>query len=155
MLSEFSSGEEGQTSEQLASTSALIKQVQDAYKAQGGNADEITLKQIALAAQNGDEICLHEIRNSARLLGRMLYNINSTLDLDMIIIGGAAKELGEVYLNELKQIIGSAPKTGNISVRYSTVRNNELMGAISVASGIALQKAIELTEKEWVKWLNT
>ncbi|MDR1565476.1 MAG: ROK family protein [Oscillospiraceae bacterium] len=155
MVSGFSSNEEGQTFEQLASTSALIKRVQAAYNAQEGDADEITLKQIALAAQNGNEICLREISSSAKLLGRMLYNINSTLDLDMIIIGGGAKELGEIYLSELKQIIGSAPKTGNIAVRYSTVPNNELMGAISVASRIALQKAIELTEKEWLKWLNT
>ena len=67
--------------------------------------EAITAKEIFAAAQAGDENCLQLIEETAEVLGLVLANLSTVLDVQRIVIGGGVAAAGEILLEPIRTTI--------------------------------------------------
>ena len=80
-------------------------------------AGEITAKEIAQAASEGDTAALHIVREAARWLARGLLTVIRILNPDRIILGGGLTLAGQVLLGPLHQCLA---ELASPTIGYST-----------------------------------
>ena len=74
----------------------------------------------------GDPVTVRALDSSARVLGSVAANLAEYLDIDMIVINGAAVDLGENYLNAVRETARGK------RVEYSSLLNDTtIMGAVN------------------------
>ncbi|NMB01929.1 MAG: ROK family transcriptional regulator [Firmicutes bacterium] len=67
--------------------------------------EDITAEDVFAAANLGDKSCANIVEDTAEVLGIVLANLSTVLDVERIVIGGGVASGGEVLLEPIKQII--------------------------------------------------
>ncbi len=108
---------------------AIIKRVRDgiakgsqskALDLAGGDIDRINLAILKRAAMMGDGYVINIIQDSAKMLGWVIANINVILDVELVIIGGRVIELGEHFIEPIRQTIDRLSPL-NTSIVYASL----------------------------------
>ncbi len=92
----------------------------------GVDAYGITIKDMTDAYIAGDPVTARALDSSARVLGSVAANLAEYLDIDMIVINGAAVDLGDNYLNAVRETARGK------RVEYSSLMcDTTIMGAVN------------------------
>lgn len=92
----------------------------------GIDAYDITIRDMTDAYLAGDPLTVKALNSSARVLGSVAANLAEYLDIDIIVINGAAVELGENYLNAVRETAHGK------KVQYSSLLSDTtIMGAVN------------------------
>ncbi|MFC1928197.1 ROK family protein [Chloroflexota bacterium] len=70
-----------------------------------GEIENITAKEISLAAREGDTLALEVIAKAAYYLGVGIVNLVNILNPEIIIIGGGMSNMGDLLLNPARQVV--------------------------------------------------
>ena len=71
----------------------------------GGRIENITAKEVSLAAQNGDSLAQSVIARTAYYLGIGLVNLVNIFNPEVIIIGGGLSKMGDLLLEPARQVV--------------------------------------------------
>lgn len=113
------------------------------------NDEELTPLAIAIAAENGDEVAMSVVMETARLLAIALVTLVHTIDPEAIVIGGAmtfggaGHSLGEQFMQAIRDHLNArvlASLRGKIAVDFAQLSGDA--GFIG-AAGLARQEATE------------
>lgn len=106
------------------------------YEMVGGDASRVTAREMAAAAQAGDENVKEAITRAAEYLGIGVVNSVVVLHPDLVVIGGGVAQLGDLLLEPirrtLRQRVGMFPTDG-VEIKASLL--GEMAGTLG---GIAL-----------------
>jgi glucokinase-like ROK family protein len=107
--------------------------------------NELTAKDVADGAAEGDVTCIRLIREGGRRVGGVLATLVSFANPSMIVIGGGLAQLGHVLLAEIRSVVyrRSLPlATGNLPVVLSELEGRAgVTGAAVLASDMAFEQA--------------
>jgi glucokinase len=70
-----------------------------------GKLENITAKEVALAAQEGDSLASEVISRAATFLGIGMVNLVNIFNPEMIIVGGGMAKMGDLLLNPARRIV--------------------------------------------------
>ncbi|MET3426491.1 glucokinase-like ROK family protein [Actinoplanes tereljensis] len=108
-------------------------------------AEELTARDVAEGAAEGDVTCIRLIREGGRRVGGVLATLVSFANPSMIVIGGGLAQLGHVLLAEIRSVVyrRSLPlATGNLPVVLSELGGRAgVTGAAVLASDMAFEQA--------------
>ncbi len=90
------------------------------------NGQDITIKDMIDAYNAGDQFTVKAINSSAAVIGSVAANIAEYLDIDIIVINGAAVDLGQGYLEAIRR--AAVGKKVEFS---SLLSDTTIMGAIN------------------------
>lgn len=103
----------------------------------------VTFENIGFAAQKGDKAAEAVIQSMAGDLAFALSNLISTVNPQLIILGGESKKLGRLFLDEIRknlQHIGFRKMVDNVNVTYSVLEQDMyLIGAMKYFMDIHYQ----------------
>ncbi|GAA0549125.1 ROK family transcriptional regulator [Paractinoplanes ferrugineus] len=106
---------------------------------------ELTARDVAEGAAEGDVTCIRLIRAGGRRVGGVLATLVSFANPSMIVIGGGLAQLGHVLLAEIRSVVyrRSLPlATGNLPVVLSELGSRAgVTGAAVLASDMAFEQA--------------
>jgi predicted NBD/HSP70 family sugar kinase len=106
---------------------------------------QITARDVAEGAAEGDVVCIRLIRDGGRRVGGVLATLVSFSNPSMIVIGGGLAQLGHVLLAEIRSVVyrRSLPlATGNLPVVLSELGPRAgVTGAAVLASDAAFEQA--------------
>src|SRR4051794_19476373 len=106
--------------------------------------NELTAKDVADGAAEGDVTCIRLIRDGGRRVGGVLATLVSFSNPSMIVIGGGLAQLGHVLLAEIRSVVyrRSLPlATGNLPVVLSELGGRAgVTGAAVLASDTAFEQ---------------
>jgi glucokinase-like ROK family protein len=106
---------------------------------------EITARDVADGAAEGDVTCIRLIRDGGRRVGGVLATLVSFSNPSMIVIGGGLAQLGHILLAEIRSVVyrRSLPlATGNLPVVLSELGSRAgVTGAAVLASDAAFEQA--------------
>jgi glucokinase-like ROK family protein len=106
---------------------------------------EITARDVAEGAAEGDVTCIRLIRDGGRRVGGVLATLVSFANPSMIVIGGGLAQLGHILLAEIRSVVyrRSLPlATGNLPVVLSELGARAgVTGAAVLASDLAFEQA--------------
>ncbi|GIE90001.1 ROK family transcriptional regulator [Actinoplanes regularis] len=106
---------------------------------------ELTARDVAEGAAEGDVVCIRLIREGGRRVGGVLAALVSFANPSMIVIGGGLAQLGHVLLAEIRSVVyrRSLPlATGNLPVVLSELGSRAgVAGAAVLASDLAFEQA--------------
>ncbi|WP_411267397.1 ROK family protein [Actinoplanes sp. KI2] len=109
------------------------------------DATELSAKDVADGAAEGDVVCIKLIREGGRRVGGVLATLVSFANPSMIVIGGGLAQLGHVLLAEIRSVVyrRSLPlATGNLPVVLSELQGRAgVSGAAVLASDMAFEQA--------------
>ncbi len=71
----------------------------------GGKIEDITAKEVSVAAQSGDSLALEVISQAATYLGIGLVNLVNIFNPEMIIIGGGLSKMGDLLLEPVRRVV--------------------------------------------------
>lgn len=71
----------------------------------GGRLEEVTAKEVSLAAQGGDTLAREVIDKAATYLGVGMTNLVNALNPQMIIVGGGVSQMGELLLGPARWVV--------------------------------------------------
>lgn len=107
--------------------------------------DDLSAKDVADGAAEGDVTCIRLIREGGRRVGGVLATLVSFANPSMIVIGGGLAQLGHVLLAEIRSVVyrRSLPlATGNLPVVLSELGGRAgVTGAAVLASDMAFEQA--------------
>ncbi|WP_433302065.1 ROK family protein [Actinoplanes sp. CA-030573] len=110
-----------------------------------GGGEELSAKDVADGAAEGDVTCIRLIREGGRRVGGVLATLVSFANPSMIVIGGGLAQLGHVLLAEIRSVVyrRSLPlATGNLPVVLSELGGRAgVTGAAVLASDMAFEQA--------------
>jgi predicted NBD/HSP70 family sugar kinase len=107
--------------------------------------DELGTRDVGEAAGLGDYHALEIIKESGRLVGRVLATLVSTLNPSLVIIGGGVANIGHALLGEIRGTVyrRSLPlATRNLPVVLSEL---EGMAGVTGASVLAAEGVLQTT----------
>jgi glucokinase len=104
----------------------------------GGDAGQITPKEMAAAAEAGDEAVRDAILRAADYLGIGVANVVTVLHPDLVVLGGGVAEMGAILIDRVDQVmrkrIGMFP-TDAVRVERSLLGTRAgLLGAVALAA---------------------
>lgn len=106
---------------------------------------QVTAMDVAVAAVEGDVVCVQLIRDGGRRIGTVLAGLVSFVNPSMIVIGGGLAQLGHIMLAEIRSVVyrRSLPlATGNLPLVLSELGPRAgVAGAAVLASEIAFEQA--------------
>jgi glucokinase-like ROK family protein len=106
---------------------------------------EVSARDVAEGAAEGDVTCIRLIRDGGRRVGAVLATLVSFANPSMIVIGGGLAQLGHVLLAEIRSVVyrRSLPlATGNLPVVLSELGARAgVTGAAVLASDAAFEQA--------------
>ena len=68
-----------------------------------GNADDLTTKQIGIAAANGDSISIEAIHRATKTLGWAIAQVVTLLAPEVIVVGGGVSLIGDTFFGPLRE----------------------------------------------------
>jgi glucokinase len=103
-----------------------------------GDVGRVTPKEMAAAAQNGDDAVRDTITRAAAYLGIGVANVVTILHPDLVVLGGGVAEMGDILLEhvrtELQKRVGMFPTDG-VRVERSMLGDRAgLLGAVALAA---------------------
>ncbi|MFI1995198.1 ROK family protein [Actinoplanes sp. NPDC020271] len=106
--------------------------------------DQLSARDVAVGAAEGDVVCIKLIREGGRRVGGVLAALVSFANPSMIVIGGGLAQLGHVLLAEIRSVVyrRSLPlATGNLPVVLSELSGRAgVTGAAVLASDAAFEQ---------------
>ena len=116
---------------------ALVAQLKKALD--GGvfstlRSEEITVESIRKAVEEGDRMCMHYVRQTARRLGVVISNAVNLLNPELVVLYGFMLELGDYFLKELESALREnvVPVAGDFAIRVSASQQTILpLGAVA------------------------
>ena len=104
----------------------------------GGDVGRVTPKEMALAAEEGDEAVHEAIVRAADYLGIGAANVVVVLHPELIVLGGGVAEMGDLLVDRVQSVIrervGMFPTDGVRVVRSLLGNRAGLLGAIALAA---------------------
>jgi len=100
----------------------------------GGDLSSITLDHILTGARNGDGVAISVIRDTVKYLGMAVANLASTVDPEMVVLGGTVQAAGDLLLEPIRHECArrmSPQMYRNVRIELST------LGADAPAIGAA------------------
>jgi glucokinase len=100
--------------EQLAAGKAIAREAKERLgsgerstltEAVAGKVENITAKEVAVAAQKGDPLAGEVINNAATYLGIGMVNLVNIFNPEMIVIGGGVAKMGDLLLKPARQVV--------------------------------------------------
>lgn len=88
-----------------------------------GDLTKLNIHVLWQAADQQDEMAIDIIRNAARCLGVALVNIINIFDPEIIIIGGSISDLGDFFLDGVRQIVlkqAISPFRNHVRIQYAS-----------------------------------
>ena len=107
----------------------------------GGNWEELTMKHIGTAAEQGDVFSQEIIRETGTFLGIWLGGIVSLLDPDIIVLGGGVTQTGDPLFNAIRKELPA--RTINRNARETPVVRAQLNRDVGIFGAAALVMAEE------------
>ena len=71
----------------------------------GGKIEDITAEKIGVAARSGDSLALDVIARAGAYLGVGMVNLVNIFNPEMIVVGGAVADLGDLLLDPARQVV--------------------------------------------------
>lgn len=96
--------------------------------------EDITVQAIRKALEDGDRMCMHYVRQTARRLGVVIANAVNLLNPELVVLYGFMLELGGYFLRELENAIREnvVPVAGDFAIRVSASQQTILpLGAVA------------------------
>ncbi|MCQ6562019.1 ROK family transcriptional regulator [Paenibacillus mendelii] len=109
----------------------------------GNDIDRIDFNAFRMAVANGDPYCLNKTRELVRHLAVVLANIGLLLDLEIIIIGGEATQLGDVLLDPLRGMVNRMTPLNDTTIVYSELgEKSGIYGGLTLALEDAMENIL-------------
>lgn len=127
--------------EGLASGPGVARRAQEALRAgaasslrsNGASLDAVTAKKVFQAAREGDPVAQDIVRDTVNYLGQAVANVSSTLDPEMVILGGALTRSDDLLLEPIKERVSRAVPFAPDIVLSELGDDAVLSGAIALA----------------------
>jgi glucokinase len=100
--------------EQLAAGKAIAREAKERLgsgerstltEAVAGKIENITAKEVAVAAQKGDPLAGEVINSAATYLGIGMVNLVNIFNPEMIVVGGGVAKMGDLLLNPARRVV--------------------------------------------------
>jgi glucokinase len=100
--------------EQLAAGKAIAREAKERLgsgerstltEAVAGKVENITAKEVAVAAQKGDPLAGEVINSAATYLGIGMVNLVNIFNPEMIVVGGGVAKMGDLLLKPARQVV--------------------------------------------------
>lgn len=96
--------------------------------------ENITAREVGLAAQSGDRLASEVILRAAAYLGVGMVNVANIFNPEVIIIGGGVAKMGDILLNPVKKLVSErAFKLASQAVRIVPARLGDDAGVVGAA----------------------
>lgn len=106
--------------------------------------EQINFEYIKTAVALEDELCCEEIAKAADMLAWLLVCVNKLLDLELIVIGGIVTELGDFYLNRIKDQLAKCADYNMAEVVFSELDNLAIIyGGVQKAIRFSFDKLLK------------
>ncbi len=103
----------------------------------GGDASRVSPKEMAAAAESGDEAVREAIARAARYLGIAVSNVVTILHPDLVILGGGVAGIGPLLFETVRETVHDRVRmfpTRDIQIRPSLLGDRAgIMGAVALA----------------------
>ncbi len=109
----------------------------------GGKIENITAKEVSLAAQNGDVLASEVITRAVNYVGVGMVNLVNILNPELIIIGGGMSKMGDLLFDPVRRIVKErAFKLSAQAVRIVPAQLGDDAGVIGAAV-FAFEQGVE------------
>lgn len=96
--------------------------------------ENITAREVGLAAQSGDRLASEVILRAATYLGVGVVNVVNIFNPEMIVIGGSVAKMGDILLNPVKKLVAQkAFRLAAQAVRIVPARLGDDAGVVGAA----------------------
>lgn len=102
----------------------------------------LTFDDIVSGIYSKDSYCIKIVKSIGREFGKVLYNLSLSIDLEIIILSGEFFKLGEIFLNEINNILRSNP-INKINLQLSKLSNPIILGGYKFGVEDAINKLIQ------------
>jgi glucokinase len=100
----------------------------------GGNMNAITAEQIFAAARSGDGVAISVVRDTAKYIGMAVANLVAILDPEIVILGGAIADAGDLLLEPTRTELGRRVGGQQVSVEPAALGDaSAVIGAARAA----------------------
>jgi glucokinase len=103
-----------------------------------GDPGRVTPKQMAAAAQHGDEAVLDAIHRTAEYLAIGVANVVVTIHPELVVFGGGVAQMGDLLLDRVRQAVRRRVRmipTENLRIELSRLGNRAgVLGAVALAA---------------------
>jgi glucokinase len=103
-----------------------------------GDVGRLTTREMAMAAEQGDEAVGEAIRRACQFLAIGIANVITALHPELVVVGGGVAEMGDVLLTPLKEAVVSRVRmlpVDTVQVLPSKLRDKAgVLGAVALAS---------------------
>lgn len=116
------------------------------YDLVGGDAAQVTPREMAVAATRGDEAVRDVLQRAAAYLGIGIANVVTILHPELVVLGGSVAEIGALLFDTVRQTllarVGMFPTDG-VRIEKSALGDRAgLLGGVALARGGGLRKPI-------------
>ncbi|MEN8173113.1 MAG: ROK family transcriptional regulator [Chloroflexota bacterium] len=109
--------------------------------------DQITAKDVALAAQRGDLLAQQILTRAGAHLGTAVANLINLLNPGMVVIGGGVSQIGDLFLEPIRKAVNERSLQAAVqNVRITAAvlgQRSSLMGSVAQAITISLHQLAE------------
>jgi len=102
-------------------------------EAVAGKIEDITAKEIAAAAQQGDVLANDVIKHAATYLGVGMVNLVNIFNPEVIIVGGGVASMGDLLLGPVRQVVRERVFPVSAAVRIVTAELGNDAGLLGAA----------------------
>lgn len=106
--------------------------------------EEITIKDVAEAYENGDFLCSEVVNSTARVAANVLKSLFEILDFDLILVSRTTLPFGEKYLQALSSYVNADNNNVYIKVCFASFGRE---GVEIGAKNYAIEQAIKIVAK--------
>jgi glucokinase len=111
-----------------------------------GEASSVTPKEMAAAAESGDEAVRHAIIRAAEYLGIAVANVITILHPDLVVLGGGVAAVGPLLFETVRQTVRR--RVGMLPSDDIEIKPSLLGDRAGIMGGIALAAKGELLRQE-------
>jgi len=130
---------------------AIARQAQEAMRSNGHTQlsslapiDQITAREVALAAQRGDLVAQQILTQAGSHLGTAVANLINLLNPGMVVIGGGVSQIGDLFLEPIRKAVSERclhAVVQNVRITAAVLgQRSSLMGSVAQAITISLHQ---------------
>jgi len=106
------------------------------YEIAGGDPENVTAREMAQAAEQGDENVVDALHRAGAYLGIGIANIVTAIHPELVVIGGGVANIGDVLLNPARETV--AKRVRMFPADSVRIEQSKLGGKAALLGGIAL-----------------
>jgi glucokinase-like ROK family protein len=112
-----------------------------------GRIEDISAKEVALAAQEGDKTAMKIMMDAANFIGIAMANVVSLLNPEVVVIGGGISKSGDYLIQEINRIMKERVFSYDISAPRMVVASLEDRGSAIGAATLAFDSLISTNSR--------